>query len=428
MFEDNCHDKTGAATSAGHTKGRDTMIRTLLAAASLSLLASTSSFAACAFQNTTPIKVQAASFAAWRVATAAMQECGNVQVELDLQYRDKQPAALKAQPSLYHIAGLAPNTLVPLLNDGTVRPLDDLIAKFGQQLQPNQQIKIDGRTMAIAMMINVQHLMVREDILKQLNIVPPATYDDVLKAADAIKKSGLVQYPLGGTYKSGWDLATEFINLFHGYGGRFIGANNAPSVNGEAGKKTLEMMKALTAYMDPEFLVSDATFVQKQFQQGKIAMANLWSSRAGAMDNAAESTVVGKIAMSAAPAAMAGGKPATTVFWDGFSIAKNIPDAEAEMAFRIAMEGIDEEMVKANNGAAVWLIKGYEVTRLAQGAIASAQAGAPGYPATTAMGFMHTSLGENVADYLTGRKTAEQTLVAIETAYTTRAREAGLIK
>ncbi len=48
--------------------------------------------------------------------------------------------------------------------------------------------------------------------------------------------------------------------------------------------------------------------------------------------------------------------------------------------------------------------------------------------ATTAMGFMHTALGENVADYLTGRKTLEQTLQAIEASYTTRAREAGLLK
>ncbi len=404
------------------------MLREFAVAAGLTLLASAPVKAACAFQNQTPIKVLAASFAAWKAVTTAMQECGNVQVELDLQYRDKQPAALRAKPALYHIAGLAPNTLVPLLNDGSVRPLDDLVAKYGQNLQPNQLIKIDGKVMAIAMMINVQHLMYREDLLKQANVEPPKTYDDMLKAAEAIRKAGLAQYPIGGTYKTGWDLATEFVNLFHGYGGQFIGEGNKPAVNGEAGRKTLEMMKALTGYMDPEYLVSDATFVQKQFQQGKIAMSNLWSSRAGAMDNAAESSVVGKVVMAAAPAATAGGKPATTVFWDGFSIARNISDAEAEAAFRVAMEGLDEEMVKANNAAAVWLVKGFETTRLAQGAIASAMAGAPPYPATTAMGFMHTALGENVADYLTGRKTLDQTLQAIEASYATRAKEAGLLK
>ena len=37
----------------------------------------------------------------------------------------------------------------------------------------------------------------------------------------------------------------------------------------------------------------------------------------------------------------------------------NIFDADAETVFRVAMEGIDEEMVKANNNTAVWLIKGY---------------------------------------------------------------------
>ena len=72
----------------------------------------------------------------------------------------------------------------------------------------------------------------------------------------------------------------------------------------------METMKALTAYMDPEYLTSDSTYVQQQFQQGKIAMANLWASRGGAMDDAAESQVVGKVEGAPAPMIMAGGAPA----------------------------------------------------------------------------------------------------------------------
>jgi ABC-type glycerol-3-phosphate transport system substrate-binding protein len=357
-----------------------------------------------------------------------MQECGGVQVELDMQYRDKQPAALKANPALYHIAGTSSNNLVTLLNDGTVRPLDELVAKFGQQLTPNQLVRIDGKIVAIAMMVNTQHLMYREDILKQLNIAPPQTYDDILKAAEAIRKAGIMQHPIGGTYKAGWDLATEFVNLYFGYGGSFFGPNNAPAVNGEAGRKTLAMMKSLTGYMDPEFLTADATYVAKQFQQGKIALSNFWASRAGAVNDPKESTVAGKIIMAAAAAAVPGGKPATTLFWDGFAIAKNISDKEAEIAFRVMMEAIDEEMVTANNNDAVWLIKGYKTSPLSDGAAASAAKGAPPYPALTAMGLMHTVLGTNRPDFLAGRKSAEQTLQAIEAAYSTLARERGVMK
>ncbi len=400
----------------------------ILGAAAISLMMSVSAHAACAFQNTVPVKSLSAAFEAWKAVTTAMAECGNVQAELDQTFRTKQPAAFAANPSLYHIGGVSNGTLVPLVNAGTIRPLDDLIAKHGKNLTPNQLIKIDGKTMAVAMMVNAQHFMFREDLFKELGIEAPKTYDDVLAAAAKIKASGKMQFPLGATMKSGFDISIDFINLFFGYGGVPTKPDNTPSINSEAGVKTLEMMKKLSAFMDPEFLVSDSTVVQKQFQQGKIAMANLWASRAGALDDPKESQFVGKIAMAAAPAAMAGGKPATMLWWDGMVFAKNISDAEADAAFRVAMEGIDEEMVKANNNAAVWLLKGFAPGRLAQGAIASANGGAPNYPSTTQMGIIQAAIGEKAADFMTGKTTATETLAAIEATYLTKAKEAGLVK
>lgn len=401
--------------------------RILAVALGMALLGSGPVLATCAFENKTEVKSLSASFEAWKVVTAAMAECGNVKAELDQEFRTKQPEALKAKPSLYHIGGVANATLIPLLSDNLVRPLDDLVEKYGQNLTPNQLIKIDGKTMAVAMMVNTQHLMYREDILKDLGIDVPASYDEVLAAAKKIKEAGVVEYPLGATYKTGWNLGEDFINMYLGFGGEFFSEGNQASINNEAGVKTLEMMKALTEYMDPEYLVSDSTYVQQQFQQGKIAMANLWSSRAGAMDDENESKVVGKVAMAAAPVAMEGGKPATTIWWDGITIAANISDEEAENAFRVAMEGLDEEMVKANNDVAVWLIKGYTPTRIAAGAIATAEAGAPAYPASKAHGMMHTALGNGVAAFLNGDKDAKTTLADIESEYTKAAKESGLI-
>ncbi len=404
------------------------MLKTILAAALVSTALAGPAYAACAFRNDVPIKSLTAAFDAWKAVTAAMAECGNVQAELDQEFRRKQPDAFAANPALYQLGGVANGTLTPLLNAGTIRPLDDLVAKYGQNLTPNQLIRIDGRIMAVAMMVNAQHFMYRSDILQELGIQPPKTYDEVLAAAERIRASGKMQHPLGGTFKAGWDLAQEFNNMFLGFGGSFTNANNTPAVNGPAGVRALEMLKRLSTYMDPEYLAADSTAVQRSFQQGRIAMANLWASRAGALDNPAESQVVGKVAMAAAPIAMAGGKPATTLWWDGFVVARNIPDAQADAAFRVAMEGIDEEMVRANNAAAVWLIKGYQPNRLAEGAIQSAMGGAPNYPSTTVMGLMHAAIGEKIADFMTGRRDATQTLADIEASYLVKAREAGLVR
>ena len=402
------------------------MLKKLVMAGVISLSA-TGAWAACAFQNQVPVKMLSAGFAAWKAVTGAMSECGNFQAELDQEFREKQPAAFAANPALYQIGGVANSTIVSLLNQGTIRPLDDLVAKHGRHLKPHQLIRIDGRIMAVAMMVNAQHLMYREDILNDLGIAAPATYDEVLAAAEKIKEAGVVEYPLGGTYKTGWNLAAEFVNMHVGMGGSFIDGGNRPTIDNEQGVAALEMMKRLTAYMDPEYLVSDSTYVQQQFQQGKIALANLWASRAGAMNDPAESQVVDLVKMASAPAAVAGGRPASTLWWDGVVFAKNMPDEVAEAAFRVAMEGIDREMVEANNDIAVWLIEGFVQSPISKGASDTAANGAIPYPASSAMGLMHTALGNGLADFLTGAKDAATTLADIENAYLTAAKEAGLI-
>jgi multiple sugar transport system substrate-binding protein len=404
------------------------MIKKILAAAALSLTMSVSAQAQCAFQNTTPIKTLTAAFDAWKAVTGAMAQCGNVQSELDQDFRLKQPAAFAANPALYHVGGVASETFIPLLNAGTIRPLDDLVAKYGKHLTPNQLIRVDGKIMAIAMMVNTQHLMYRKDILDQLGIPEPKSWDDVLAAAQKIRAANAVPFPIGGTMRTGWNLAQDFVNMYMGQGGQFFAADNRPTVNSPAGIKSLETMKALTAFMDPEFLTVDSSALQRQFQQGRVAMANFWASRAGALEDARESTVVGKMKYSAAPIAMAGGKPATTVWWDGAVIAKNISDAEADAAFRVLMEGMDRQMVEANNGAAVWLIEGFKVSPVAEGAIATINAGTPAYPAATRTGLMHAALGSTLADFFTGKTDAATTLRTVEEKYTTAAREAGLIR
>ena len=405
------------------------LLKKIALAGAIALMGSTA-MAACAFKNDVPLKSLTAGFEAWKSATSAMAECGNFTPELDQEFATKQPEAFAANPALYQIGGVANETIVPLLAAGTIRPLDDLVAKYGQNLKPNQLIKVDGKIMAVAMMVNTQHLMYRADILKDLNIAAPTTYDEVLAAAEAIKASGKVAYPLGGTYKAGWNLAEEFVNMYFGMGGTMVNADGTPSVNNETGIAALEMMKKLAAYMDPEYLTSDSTFVQQQFQQGKIAMANLWASRAGAMDDAAESKVVGLVAGSSAPRAKADGPPATTLWWDGIVIPTNISDAEADAAFRVAMEGIDTEMVKAHNDDAIWLVSGFVPGKLAQGAIDTAMSKPTpvSYPSTSTQGLMHSALGNQLQAFFTGEKSAADTLAAVEADYNAAAKEAGVLK
>ena len=404
------------------------MLKKLSLALALSVLMSGAADAACAYKNEIPIKAYFAAFPTWKVLSAAMAECGNFQAELDQEIRTKGAPAFAAKPSLYHLGYVHNGTIVPHLNQNSVRPLDDLVTKYGKGLKPNQLIKIDGKVMAIAVAVNLQHLLYRKDILDQLGIAVPETYDDLLAAAKKIKDAGVVEHPLGATYKADWNIGIDFNNLFAGYGGKHVNPDNTPAVNSEAGVKTLEMMKKLTEYLDPEYLSADATFVQRQFQQGKIALANFWASRANNLEDKTESRVVGKIAAAAAPSAVKGGIPAVTYSWDGIAIARNITDAEAEAAFRVALEGADTETVQKNNDVAIWLVDGFKPGPLAQGAIDTVEKGAPPAPSTRWRGLIDDAIAKNVPDYLLGKKTAQETLQKIEADYTVSAREAGLLK
>lgn len=402
--------------------------RTFLLACVLGIASAAGAQAQCPFKNDVPIKMLSAGFQAWKSVTTQMAQCGNFSAELDQEFSTKQPAAFAANPALYQVGGVSNDSVVAVLDAGTIRPLDDLVAKFGQKLTPNQIIKLNGKVYVIAMQVNAQTLMYRNDIVQKLGISVPKTYDEVLAAAQKIKESGEVAYPLGATWKTGWNLGEDFVNLFFGYGGTLFQTDGQPEVKSEAGVRTLEMMKKLMAFMNPNVLTNDSSAVQQQFQQGQIAMANFWASRGGALDDAQESKVVGKISTAPAPAAVPGAKPATTVWWDGATVATHTTEAQAEAAFKLILWGMSPEMVAQHNDNSVWLIPGYKPGRVAEGAIQSMQMGAPAYPVSTRMGLIHSAIGNNVADFLTGRAGAEDTLAKAEAAYVTSAKEAGVLK
>lgn len=376
--------------------------------------------------NDVPVKTISNAFPAYEIMTGVMQACGNVESELDKDHRLKIVDAFSANPSLYSMTSLTNSTSVPMIDADLLRPLDDLIAAHGAGLNPNQFIKIDGKTMAIAAFVNTQHLMYREDILNDLGIAVPTTWDEYIAAAEAIQAAGVVDYPIGHYTMDGWNLAFVFVNHYLGEGGEFFNDDWSPSINNDKGIAVLERMAKLATLMDPEYLVSDTTFVTKQLQQGKVAMANLWASRAGAVNDPAESTVPGKIKMAAG--LRGSERIASTIWWDGWSIAKNIPDAEAEAAMKLIVASMAADVIKANNDDAVWLAPGFEPGDAAKGAFATAAGDAVAYPMNKYIGSMHSALGSGLAAFMTGDKDAATTLADIEAAYISDAKEKGLLE
>ncbi|MEK9961325.1 MAG: extracellular solute-binding protein [Rhodobiaceae bacterium] len=397
------------------------------------LASASSAYAGCGISSGS-VRIAGSDFPAIQAVSGAAAACdgGGVSVTVDLNtdHKDRQVAALTANPAEFTSSIVANSTLVALMNDGLARPLDSLVAKHGGDLAKSQLITVDGKIMAVAFMANAQHLFDRKDVLDAAGVGVPSTYEEVLAAAEAIKSKGLMDYPIAGTYKAGWNLGEEFVNMYLGHGGSFFKAGSAePAINNAKGVATLNMMKALTGYMNPDFLTHDSNAVQAEWEAGNAALTNLWGSRAGAVTDGEGSTaeIESNTMFASAPTVAGGSMPASTLWWDGFTVATNISDKDAEATFQAMMQGVSLDMAKANADKANWLIAGATPQAAGVGVVATAQGGATPYPMLPYMGTMHGAIGGELADFLQGKESAEQALADIEAAYIAAAKEKGFL-
>ena len=139
--------------------------------------------------------------------------------------------------------------------------------------------------MAVAFMANAQHLFTRTDMLNKAGISDiPGTYEEVIAAAEAIRSAGLMEYPVALNTKAGWNLGEEFVNMYMGTGADLFNAGTAEvSINNDHGVATLNMLKSLVAYSNPDFLTFDSNATQAEWEAGNLALATMWGSRGGAV-------------------------------------------------------------------------------------------------------------------------------------------------
>ena len=378
------------------------------------------------------VRILSNDFEALRIVNDAAAACATDAVTVTsnatAEHKNIQGPALTVEPAEYTVAVVANNSIVPLMDGGLIRPLDDLVAAYGASLLPNQLITIDGSVMAVAFMGNGQHLFVRKDVLDQVGLPVPTTYDEMLAAAEAIRAAGIMEYPLAASVKPGWDLAAEFVNLYLGTGGEFFEPGTATlAIDNDNGRLVLETMRAMTGYMHPDYLTYDANELNKLWDAGQVAMMNQWGSLAGAaIDPAtANADVAANTVFAATPRIGAGTVPAAALWWDGFTIAANISDEDAAASFQAMVAGISPDVIAANPDAATWLVDGFSPGVAQSGVIANANGGARAYPMQPYMGLLHTALSTELADFIAGTEDADQALADVKAAYDTAAVAAG---
>ncbi|THH39101.1 extracellular solute-binding protein [Aliishimia ponticola] len=407
-----------------------------LAGATAALLGSAAYAADCG-PNGQSIRVLGSDFPAIQALSGTAQDncaasASEFVISLKDNTRDFMNQALTPNPAEYSSVIVANATLTQLMNDGLVRPLNDLVEKYGANIKPNQLITIDGNVMAVAFMANSQHLFVREDILAEAGVEGiPATVDEVVAAAEKIRAAGIMEYPLVMNMQVGWNVG-EVFNLFYlAHGGEFFAPGSAePAINNDKARAALADIKRLAEYANPDYLTMASNETQAAWEAGQAALGIMWGSRGGAIldDEGATDAVRGGTVLAAAPTAGDGSTPAATLWWDGITIAANISDEEAEATFAALVSAMTSDMVAEHNDDAIWLLEGYKPGPAAAGVSATAAGGAKPYPMIPYINQMHNALGAELVDYFKGDESADQALADVEAAYMTAAKEAGFLK
>ena len=154
----------------------------------------------------------------------------------------------------------------------------------------------------------------------------------MVAAAQAIREAGIMEYPIVMNMKTGWNVGESFNLAFLAHGGEFFKAGTAePSVNSEAGIAALNTLKALVEYAHPDHLTQASNETQAIWEAGEAALGIMWGSRGSViLDNEGSSEqVTSNTVLSSAPSVEPGGIRGATLWWVGFTISKNVPDAEA---------------------------------------------------------------------------------------------------
>jgi len=136
------------------------------------------------------------------------------------------------------------------------------------------------------------------------------TWDGVLKAARALKSSGVTKYPLIWSWQQAEALICDYSTLLGAFGGTFLDAAGKPAFQNGGGVQALEFMhQSITdGLTNPTSTQSLEEDVRRVFSAGQASMAMNWTYMFGMANDPKESQVAGHVEVLQTPSGP-GGRP-----------------------------------------------------------------------------------------------------------------------
>ena len=161
-----------------------------------------------------------------------------------------------------------------------------------------------GRYYGIPWLNDVKYLFYNEKMLNDAGFTaPPKTWDELLTQAQAMKDKGIVDYPIAWSWSQAECLICDYTAIAGGFGGRFVDADNNPTLNSDANKAALDFMvgSIQSGITNPKSLEMIEDDVLSTFVSGNAAFALNWTYMYNAAKDTTQSSVADNVRITTIP-------------------------------------------------------------------------------------------------------------------------------
>ena len=164
--------------------------------------------------------------------------------------------------------------------------------------------KYEGKYYGMPWLNDVKYMFVNMELLKKVGVeAAPATWDELIADAKLCKEQGICEYPIVGCYAQAECLVCDYTCIAGAFGGAFVDENNNPTLNSAENVMALDAMaQALKdGLCNPKSLEMIEDDVLSTFAAGNAVFAINWTYQFAAMNDEAQSSVVGQGAITPIP-------------------------------------------------------------------------------------------------------------------------------
>ena len=164
--------------------------------------------------------------------------------------------------------------------------------------------KYEGKYYGMPWLNDVKYMFVNMEMLKKVGVeAAPATWEELIADAKLCKEQGICEYPIVGCYAQAECLVCDYTCIAGAFGGAFVDENNNPTLNSAENVMALDAMaQALKdGLCNPKSLEMIEDDVLSTFAAGNAVFAINWTYQFAAMNDEAQSSVVGQGAITPIP-------------------------------------------------------------------------------------------------------------------------------